>query len=256
MDWTRMSEAQLRASIPVFINSYEQLTYLRDTVDWFHLHGFQCLYVVEQGSTYAPLQAYLKSADLRSRAMVMPLHRHIGPRRAVRYCAQLNGFGTPMIFTDPDLALPSPPDLYFARRMIELGRKYDVVKVGLALDVFDETRVNQDMVLDHKDTVFSAYSRFFDTPLERNVYQAGVDTTFFMYVPRKSPRPRDILQSQPRIPAVRIGGSGFLADHRPWLFDHGMPPEEEAHYAKVAGFASTLYGRGAKAEERARAQAG
>ncbi len=33
-------EANLRANLPVFINSFEQLTYLRGTVDWFADNGF------------------------------------------------------------------------------------------------------------------------------------------------------------------------------------------------------------------------
>ncbi len=256
MDWTRMSEAQLRANIPVFINSFEQLSYVRDTVDWFHLHGFQHIIVVEQGSTYGPLWDYFESRAFKKRAHLFELEKHIGPRRAVRQCAELNGFGTPMIFTDPDLGLPSPPDPYFLSRMIELGRKYNVVKVGLALDVFDDTRIDQDMPIGPKKTVFSEHRRFFDRELEPDVFEAGVDTTFFMYVPRPVPRKKDIFHSQPRIPAIRLGGPGFLADHRPWLFEPGIPEEEVAHYAQVAGWASTLYGRHRDLDDKRKAQAG
>lgn len=244
MDWAEASEAQWRAHVPVFINSFNQLTYLRDCVDWFGLHGFRNVTVIEQGSSYPPMRDYLTSEAFRSRATLLKLRRNIGPRKAVRRAALRTGIDAPFIFTDPDLGLPAPPAADFVTRMFAMGRKYDVTKVGLALDVFDADRVDQHRPLGPGKTIHSVYKRFFDDPLEDGVWRANTDTTFFLYVPRPEPRVRDILSSQPRIPGIRLGGAGFVADHRPWLFDPGMPEAEERFYAETTSAVSTFYGRG------------
>ncbi len=241
-DWLAQSEADLRKQTPVFINSFEQLTYLRDSVDWFLANGFTNITVMDQGSTYPPLLDYLASSAFPSMGRVLRF-RNIGPRRAVRRAAAMTGFDRPFIFTDPDLELPSPPHADFLNRLIFLGRRYNVAKVGLALDI-NGSRVNGSLPTG-RFTVRSYYRRFFRNPLQKDVYNVGVDTTFFVYVPKIEPNPGDILRSQPRIPAIRVGGSGFVAQHRPWLYDNGMPEEEEAHYRARTSIASTFFGRSA-----------
>lgn len=239
-DWLGQSETDLRRAIPVFINSFEQLTYLRDTVDWFLKNGFSNITVMDQSSTYPPLLAYFASPEFRDHVRLLRF-KNIGPRRAVRRAAAMTGFDKPFIFTDPDLELPAAPDPNFLTRLLRLGRLYNVVKVGLALDIYSD-RVNAKQPIG-RFTVFSYYRRFFRNPLETNVYQVGVDTTFFVYVPKNDPKQEHILSSQPRIPALRVAGDGFLAQHRPWLHNNGMPPNEEDFYRSKASIASTFFGR-------------
>lgn len=241
--WADLTEADLRREIPVFINSYEQHTYLCDTIAWFRAHDFANLTVMEQGSTYPPLRDMFASRAFR-RSVRLASFRNIGPRRAVRRAAAMTGIDRPFIFTDPDLALPDPPAPDMLQRMLGLGRRYNVVKVGLALDIYDRARVNGDLPLGGRFTIRTYNRRFFRNRLEPDVYGVGVDTTFFLYVPRPDPKPGDILSSQPRIPALRIGGAGFLAGHRPWMFDNGMTQEEEAFYRQRTSIASTMFGRG------------
>lgn len=238
-DWPGQSEAELRREIPVFINSFEQYTYLRDSLDWFATHGFANVTVLDQGSTYpALLDLY---ASFRDRTRLIRF-KNIGPRRAVRRAASMVGFDRPFIFTDPDLELPDPPAPDFVTRLLRLGRQYDVVKVGLALDIHSP-RVQSDRPFG-RFTISSYYGQFFTNRVEPDVYRVGVDTTFFAYVPRPDPKPEHILSSQPRIPALRVAGDGFLAQHRPWLHDNGMPAEEESHYRSRTSIASTFFGRG------------
>ena len=243
MHWSEKDEQRLRAEIPVYINCFEQLTYVRDTVDWFHDNGFGNVTVVDHNSTYPPLVDYLHSERFQQRAKVRFLGKNIGPRRAVKRCVQIAGIDEPIIFTDPDLELPSPAAGDFLTRMIHYARRYDVSKIGLALDIFDEERVNLQMDIGKGHTVGSYYKRFFRYPVEKNVYKTGIDTTFFMYVPRPAPVKADILSSQPRIPAIRLSGPGFLAGHRPWMFESGFPAEEERFYRDRTTVASTLFGR-------------
>jgi hypothetical protein len=240
-----LPELERRAGIPVFVNSFEQLTYLRDSVDWFHRNGFRNVTVLEQGSVYAPLLDYFASADFQGKARLRALRSNIGPRRAVRRAASYAGMGHPFIFTDPDLDLPEPVDANFLTRLFELGRRHGVVKAGLALDIADGGRNNLAMKIGKGHTVGSYYARFYENRLEDGVWGCGVDTTFFLHLPDPQKPDFGILSSQPRIPAIRVGGPGFTAGHRPWYFDNGMPEDEEAHYRTRTTIASTLFGRAA-----------
>jgi hypothetical protein len=236
-------ETALREAIPIFINSFEQLTYVRDTVDWFFAQGFRNVTVIDQGSIYEPLVAYYSSGDFRQKSRLKTARKNIGPRRAVKQAAVMAGVGRPFIFTDPDLGLPSPPADDFLLRLFQLGAKYGVTKVGLALDVSDASRVRLSFRLNKHDTIESYNQRFFRDELEGDVWRARVDTTFFLHLPDPSIEGFGIMTNQPGIPAIRVGGPGFVSDHRPWLFDMGMPIEELEHYQARCSAASTFFKR-------------
>lgn len=237
------SEMALRATLPVFVNSFEQLTYLRDTVCWFARNGFADITVIEQGSTYEPLQDWLASCEFSKIARLWRLGKNVGPRRAVRKASARVGAGKPFVFTDPDLDLPEPAAPDFLTRLFALGQAYGVAKVGLALDLSDAEKINLSHPIGHGETVGSYFRNFYDTPLEPQVWRANTDTTLFLHVPQPNLPDFGILQSQPRIPGVRIGGAGFVAGHRPWYFDNGMPSQEELHYRSRTTMASTFFGR-------------
>lgn len=236
-------EMAFRASIPVFVNSFEQLTYLRDTIDWLHANGFGNVTVLEQGSIYPPLRAYLASRSFQEKARLHELGKNVGPRRAVRKSAAMAGMGKPFIFTDPDLELPTPIADNFLTRLMDLGLRYAVPKVGLALDITENQKNNLQAKVGRDHTVYSYYKRFYRNKLERHVWETGVDTTFFLHVPQPNLVDFGILKSQPRIPAIRVGGAGFMAGHRPWYHANGMEPEEELHYRAQTTMASTTFGR-------------
>lgn len=237
------AERRLRADVPVFINSFEQLTYLRSTVNWFHTNGFSKITVVEQGSRFAPLRDYLTSDEFKAKACVRWLGANMGPRRAVRQVVHWIGQGQPFIFTDPDLDLPDPVAPDFMTRLFALGQRYAVAKVGLALDLSDAKKIDLQRQFGPKHTIASYYRRFFRALVEPEVYAATVDTTFFLHVPQPHLSNFGILSSQPRVPAVRVAGAGFLAGHRPWYFDNGLTPDEEAHYRARTSGVSTHFGR-------------
>ncbi len=236
-------ELALRESVAVFVNSFEQLTYLRDTINWFHGNGFRNLTVLEQGSIYPPLRAYLASPEFLSKARLRELRKNVGPRRAVRKSAVLAGMGKPFIFTDPDLDLPAPIATDFLTRLFDLGRRYAVPKVGLALDVSENGKNDPQAKVGRNQTIGSLSGSQNGDELEPSVCRARIDTTFFLHVPQPELENFGILKTQHRISAVRVGGAGFAAGHRPWYFANGMEADEEKHYRARATIASTTFGR-------------
>lgn len=227
----RKPEGELRRTIPVFVNSYNQLTYLRDTLDWFARHGFENVTVLDNRSGYPPLLDYYNSAAFRARARLARLDENMGPRRALAHAAQSAATDGGFVFTDPDLTLPDPPAPDLLTRMFDVGRRHGFVKVGLALSI-DPEIVDVDRVTYNTRTVAQVERKYWKKAVEPGVFEATTDTTFFVYVPREGEGKRfnDYGLRQARIPSIRVGQEGFVALHRPWLRRDDVDPEEMAYY--------------------------
>lgn len=241
-------EALLRQSLPVFVNSFNQLTYLRDSLDWFQRHGFANVTVLEQGSSYPPLLDYLTSDACAARARVHRLPANVGPRAALDEAPGLRD-GMIYVFTDPDLALPDPPDTQMITRMMEAGRRHKAHRVGLALDI-SEPHLFTDLRLFGGDgpTVAEWEARFWRDEAEPGVYRANVDTTFHLYNPYAPPtlqnRYRNFVEGRRRTQSIRMAGPGFTARHRPWYRDDGQTEDERQFYKARSGAWTTWNGAG------------
>lgn len=238
-----MTENLLRQAIPVFINSFNQPSYLKSTVYWFHRHGFHNVTVLDNASESPELLEYFSSRKFLTKARLHSLGENIGPRNAVIVAQTLLGPNAPFIFTDPDLALPRRPAPDFLTHMFELGLRYERLKVGLALDITDNGTFKDIKLKRFNRTVPIQQweKRFWRNKLEPNVYSASVDTTFFLHVPvpnAKVPLAK-YGRFQPRIPALRVAGRGFLAQHKPWYLDDGQSEEERAYYLQKTSKVAT-----------------
>ena len=240
--WTdELSEEALRTTLPVFVNSYNQFSYLRDTVNWFWRHEFKNVCVLDNQSDSPELLDYFKSSDFTSKARVVHLGENLGPRRALAHAAAAADTYRGFVFTDPDLLLPDPcaPDLL--KTMIEMGLRHDYVKVGLALSL-NPALVDLDRVTFRSKTVEQVERKYWKNKLEEGVFKATTDTTFFAYVPRAgAPAPfNEYGTQQAKIPAIRVGRRGFVAIHRPWLYQDTVPQSELDNYAKTVSRYSTF----------------
>lgn len=241
-------EVLLRQTLPVFVNSFNQLTYLRDSLDWFHRHGFGNVTVLEQGSDYPPLVDYLNSAECAARARVHRLPENVGPRAALDEAPGLRD-GMIHVFTDPDLALPDPPHPEMITRMMAAARHHKAHRVGLALDI-SEPHLFSDQRLFAADgpTVAEWEARFWRDEVETGVYRANVDTTFHLFNPYAPPtlqnRYRNFVEGRRRLQSIRMAGPGFTARHRPWYRNDGQTDEERAYYRTRSGAWNTWNGTG------------
>ncbi|MCJ8336514.1 MAG: hypothetical protein MJH10_20165, partial [Epibacterium sp.] len=230
VDWNA-PEPEIRARIDVFVNSYNQLTYLRDTINWFAKHGFRNVTVLDNQSTLPEVLTYFKSAGFASKARLYALGDNLGPRRALAHAAQNPSTDAGFIFTDPDLTLPDPPAPDLLTQMYRAGKKHRMPKVGLALSI-DPNLVDLDRVTYNKRTVREVEKRHWKDAVEDGVYRASTDTTFFLYVPQPDGPARfnDMGLRQAKIPAIRFGREGFVALHRPWLFSDTVEDHEMQQY--------------------------
>lgn len=230
-----LQEESLRATTPVYINSFNQLTYIRDSVDWFAQNGFQDVTVLDNQSSYPPLLDYLGSAEFQSKAKLIRLEGNLGPRRALVEVALGLTPSAPFVFTDPDLLLPTPPRGDLLTHMLAKGAAHQVYKVGLALDLSDR-HLFKDPASYQRGSPVAWEKASWKDQIEPGVYRAAVDTTFFLRIP-DPPKGRKIVDfglRQARIPSVRLAGEGLTAKHRPWYADCGQTAEELAYYEATA----------------------
>ena len=236
---TEAGEMALRANIPVFVNSFNQLLYLTDTIDWLLRHGFTNLTIIDQASDYAPLLAYLGEVSGRGVKLVR-LATNVGARLALAEAAVLTHL-VPHIFTDPDLLLPETPDPLFVTRMLGLSMRFRAQKVGLALRIDDQhlfkpSRISVDGQA--PQTILEIEGRFWEKRLAADVYRANVDTTFYLCNPQAPDTfdnsMRRLFGKHRKLRCIRVAGPGFLAKHRPWYVDDGWPEPEKVHYQQTA----------------------
>lgn len=232
------AERLLRRSVTVYVNSFEQLTYLRNMLDWLGHHGFGRVVVLDQDSQFEPLLDYYASDDFAQKATLHRLGRNIGPRDALAALPEVYARHAMHVFTDPDLALPDPPAPDFLTRLVALAMQHQAQKVGLALDLSDAALFHDRKVRFSKfrpeGTVVEWETQFWEHPVAPDVYAAKVDTTFHLFNPFArlglANRLRRLRGRKQRPVHLRVAGPGFTARHLPWYRDDGQDDAERAHY--------------------------
>ncbi|MEO1600046.1 MAG: hypothetical protein AAFU49_06165 [Pseudomonadota bacterium] len=247
-DLSTLSEDTLRACIPVYVNSFNQLTYLKDMLDWLKRHGFANIYVTDQTSDYPPLLDYYAELEAEGRVRIIRLGENIGPTAIVW---RITAAGGPFIFSDPDLTLPEPADPALLSTLVSLSQTHLCRKVGLALELpsQEECRDTRQVTALGEHGILEWESQFWENEVAPDIYRAPVDTTFFLWNPavpldhrriarslRRRFRPfgLDRLIPEPDACDLRVARAGFLARHRPWYWNDGMPEEEARYYTARA----------------------
>jgi len=214
------SPPPLKGGIPVYIISFNQVTYLRNMVRQLRRLEVKLsdIHVVDNQSTFPPLLDYLSELEGQGhRVHRMP--RNLGPRGIFE---PESGLNLPEVFavTDPDLQFSDTTPLTFREDMLQIAGWCGVWKCGCALTLSD-----RDQFLDGDysggKTIAEWEKAYWVDPIpgwpsslggrpvtaRGTVYRASVDTTFAVYV-------RDRIHSG-FLEAVRVAEC-FEARHLPW----------------------------------------
>lgn len=198
----------------VYIICRDRLTPLLKLVRWLEKAGFSRIVFIDNDSAFPPLLTYLK----KTKYQVLDMRRNAG--HTVAWQQAIIPMLTPdeyYILTDPDV-IPTCNGKELIDALFKTSKKFpEYLKIGLGLKIDD--------LPDHfslKDSVISWEEQFWKKPIEKNVYEAGVDTTFALYKP--------FTYAYTLHPSIRLG-SPFLARHLPWYTNDSEPPiEEESFY--------------------------
>ncbi len=205
-------------SIPIFILSFNQVTYLKKLVGWLSTAGYRNVCIVDSHSTYQPLLQYYNELEAQTSVKLVRRAENTG-RLALWEEGLLERYRVtgPFVYTDsdvvPDESCPTDVVGYLAALLREDSR---VCKAGLGLRIDNLPKSYKF----HRE-VFDWERQFWRSPVARGLFLGGIDTTFALY------RPGSQFAMQP---ALRTGWP-YLARHEPWYADTAHPTEEQKSYA-------------------------
>ena len=199
--------------IPIILNNYNRLEYLRQLINWLQGAGYRNIYIIDNNSTYAPLLKYYNEIPYT----IFKLNKNIGFLalwKTVIFTRFKNNY---YVYSDADI-LPvtdCPKDflLYFKSL---LSKYNNIDKVGFALKTDD--------IPDHyplKNNVIEWESKFWEVEIEKSVYVAPIDTTFALYKPGA--------KGGSELEALRTSYP-YIARHLSWYINPDSLSEDEKYY--------------------------
>jgi len=212
-------------NVPVFLISYNRLSYIRQVIDSLERLSFQNITIVDNASTYDPLLDYLEKTPHRVERLPRNFG-HLALWHSERFANIIER--EKFILNDSDVA-PSPECPSDITELLNevLDRYPRHTKAGLALRIDD--------LPDHyqfKDQVLAWEKPFWETVLEDGHYEAAIDTTFALYRP-------GIHCSEERWWRSIRTAPPYSAVHLPWYQDTTKLTDEDVFYQRaVAGISS------------------
>ena len=206
------------SKIPVFIISYNQLSYVKQMVDWLKSYGLTNIHIVDNKSTYKPLLDYLKNVD----CFVHHMDKNYG-HTVIWTSGKFDDVikNQCYIVSDCDIAPNQNLPKDFLRRLYKILGSYPyITKVGFALNIKDLPKTKSN------ETVKKWEKQFWEKELDKNLYLADIDTTFALY------RPGELtMDTKQFYTALRVAGD-MTAKHLPWF--ETKETEETKFYKKTA----------------------
>lgn len=209
---------------PIIINNYNRLDYLKQLLKWLETHNYTNIYIIDNASTYPPLLAFYKSCKYP----IFKLTANVGHTALWDTHIHLWFTNQYYVYTDPDIIpvaeCPSDPLDYF---MEVLNTYPEITKVGFGLKIDDIPDFYP-----RKSEVIKWESKFWNDPIDKDLYKAVIDTTFALYRPNT--------RYQQWETTLRTGGR-YVARHLPWYEDLAHLSEEEVYFKKVTTKVSSWY---------------
>jgi GT2 family glycosyltransferase len=205
--------------IPVFIICRDRYTDLSKLLEWLKVSNISKIVLVDNDSIYPPLVELLHEQSFQ----VQLLEKAYNGYQDVLWRDGIVKLLCPdqyYVLTDPDVhPITTAEDVL--SEMIRVSSLYpEYSKVGCALKIDD--------LPDHyklKKAVIKWESQFWEEQVEKDIYVAGVDTTFALYRPGVF----DYLIH----PSLRLGGK-YEARHMPWYKNSNKRTKEDVFYSERA----------------------
>lgn len=204
--------------MPVFLIAYERVESMAKMVSWLESIGLKKIVFLDNNSSYPPLLDYYT----QSPHQVLRLYRnasHTAPwsEGIIKALAPSDYY----IVSDPDIIPTEECPKNVLSRFMTVHEHFPYhEKVGFALKIDD--------LPNHfplKEEVIDWEKQFWLNQLEREVFEAGVDTTFAVYKP--------LTYKYQLYPSLRLGGK-CAARHDPWYIDPSKISKEEMYYRSKA----------------------
>lgn len=210
-------------SIPIIINNFNRLTYLKCLIDRLERAGYTNIYIIDNASTYQPLLDYYVNTPYH----VYRLNQNVGYLSLWQTGIYKQFRNHYFVYTDSDVVPDEMCPDDFLVHFYRLMRRYPrASKVGFSLRID-----NLPDYFPHKEQVLQWESRFWQSPLPKEkavpAYRAAIDTTFALYRPnvRGGAYYHDFM--------IRTG-EPYTACHLPWYSNPESMSAEDKYYAEQA----------------------
>ena len=225
----------LQTQITVLIPCFNNQTYSRNMLSQLNKLGFENIIFLDNNSTDTNMIDFLHAIDNKE-AKVIFQGQNLGPRHCVLDADSREFLPQYFCVTDPDLQFnPNLPEDWLLQ-MIALTEKYQIGKVGFALDI-SEPELIKKVELNIRGQSFSICeweSQFWQDQLETlnsgdAVYRAHVDTTFAVY----NKKYLNLNHEEQFYSAIRVAGK-YTCKHLPWYKQSIVSDTELTNYLQTS----------------------
>ena len=212
-----MVKRKLTEQIPIIINNFNRLTYLRQLIAWFEKAGLKNIHVIDNASTYPPLLDYYHSL----RYNVYRLDKNVGHEALWRTHVYQRFRHDYYVYTDSDVLPVEECPYNILDYYLQLFELYpEFTKLGVGLEIGDLPDHNP-----RKQEVIEWEQKFWETEIAPGLYKARIDTTFALYRP-------DTMYQQWET-TLRTGFP-YMARHLPWYENPDNLSDEDRFFNEHA----------------------
>ena len=210
--------------VPILINNFNRLAYLEQLIAWLERAGYRKIYIIDNNSDYPPLVEYYR----QSPHTVFRLNRNQG-HFSIWETIIFSRFSRDYyVYTDPDIVpdetCPSDIMSYF-KSLLEAYPWAKKVGFGLRIDDLPDHYALKQQVIQWE-------TQFWQRPVQQDVFDALIDTTFALYRPGA--------KGGADGPAIRTAGK-YIARHMPWYENSQALDDETLYYLRSCSKASSWY---------------
>ncbi|HET7529297.1 MAG TPA: hypothetical protein VFJ84_03680 [Candidatus Saccharimonadales bacterium] len=215
-DTGRKRRVRFSNDIPTFIISRDRLAPLKRLVSWCEKEGLKNIIIIDSASTYPPLLEYYESTPHE----VVKLRYNVGYLSPwLTYAVEIYAKDKPYIISDSDV-IPVPEShgaVEFFCHLLNAYPKYLKAGFGLKIDDIPDS-------YEPREYVIAWEKKFWQKEIEKEVYEADIDTTFALW-----------RANLPHLygPSLRTGGK-YIARHETWYMDSKKPSAEMRYYREHA----------------------
>lgn len=204
-------------NIPIFIISFNRLSYIKIMIKNLERMNLTNIHIIDNASTYQPLLNYYKTIPYKIHYLRKNLG-HLAFWKDNQFSQFRNDF---YVVTDPDLEFIKDCPKDIISKMFYTLKKYPFLKkVGVSLKIDD---IQENAIF--KNEIKKFEESYYKVKLsEDNVYYAGVDTTFALYIPDSICITKDFFR------AMRLGYP-YQARHLPWYKTKENLTDEDYYYS-------------------------
>lgn len=205
-------------SIPIIINNYNRLTYMKELISSLTKRGYCNIYIIDNNSTYPPLLEYYKDCPYT----VFRLDQNVGYLSLWKTGIYNRFKNSYYVYTDSDVVLDENcPDDFMQKFVDVMEDRFMAQKVGFGIRIDDlpDHFKNKGKVIGHE-------AQFWSKRVAEDLYEAQIDTTFALYRPFCKGK-ADRYQK-----TYRTGGR-YVIKHMPWYVDSSDLSDEEQYYIET-----------------------